>query len=40
MSLKYYKKLETEFLEKIPPYPEGVFEGKGIITACGRLCDD
>jgi len=21
-------------------YPEGAFEGKGIITACGRLCDD
>jgi len=39
MSLKYYKKLETEFLEKIPPYPEGVFEGKGIVTACGsREC--
>ena len=33
--LSRYKKLEKEFLEKISPYPEETFKGKGIVTACG-----
>jgi alpha 1,2-mannosyltransferase len=35
MSLEIYRKLETEFLQKIDPYPENKYQGRGIVTACG-----
>lgn len=35
MSLIYYQKLETDFINQISEYPSDRFHGSGIVTACG-----